>query len=92
MLVLTRKAGDRILIGDDIVITVLDSRGDGVRIGIAAPSGVPIHRAELKEAVEEANTDAAAAAAAVDTADAVRAIAARRASDTTNGSAASGDD
>ncbi|WP_343892603.1 carbon storage regulator CsrA, partial [Curtobacterium herbarum] len=63
MLVLTRKVGERILIGDDIVITVLDSRGDGVRIGIDAPRGVKIQREEVVRAVAEAN-DAAAAGAA----------------------------
>lgn len=61
MLVLTRKSGEQILIGDDIVITVLDSRGDGVRIGIDAPRGVKIQRNEVVRAVEEANLAAAAA-------------------------------
>lgn len=61
MLVLTRKVGERILVGDDIVITVLDSRGDGVRIGIDAPRGVKIQREEVVRAVAEANTEAAAA-------------------------------
>ncbi len=63
MLVLTRKVGERILIGDDVVITVLDSRGDGVRIGIDAPRGVKIQREEVVRAVIEANAEAAAAAA-----------------------------
>ena len=58
MLVLTRKVGERILIGDDIVITVLDSRGDGVRIGIDAPRGVKIQREEVVKAVAEANAEA----------------------------------
>jgi carbon storage regulator len=66
MLVLTRKPGDRILVGDDIIITVLDSRGDGVRIGIEAPAGVRIHREEVVRAVEAANAQAAAAAAGTD--------------------------
>ncbi|MFJ3382984.1 MULTISPECIES: carbon storage regulator CsrA [unclassified Curtobacterium] len=61
MLVLTRKVGERILIGDDIVITVLDSRGDGVRIGIDAPRGVKIQREEVVRAVAEANVEAAQA-------------------------------
>ncbi|MBF4614999.1 carbon storage regulator CsrA [Curtobacterium sp. VKM Ac-1376] len=61
MLVLTRKVGERILVGDDIVITVLDSRGDGVRIGIDAPRGVKIQREEVVRAVAEANAEAAAA-------------------------------
>lgn len=63
MLVLTRKSGEQILIGDDIVITVLDSRGDGVRIGIDAPRGVKIQRSEVLRAVEESNAAASAAPA-----------------------------
>jgi carbon storage regulator len=55
MLVLTRKPGEKILIGDDIVITVLDTRGDSVRIGIDAPRGVKIQRDEVLRAVTEAN-------------------------------------
>ena len=59
MLVLTRKKGERVLIGDDIVITLIDVRGDGVRIGFDAPRGVPIQRAEVLSAVTEANAEAA---------------------------------
>jgi carbon storage regulator len=55
MLVLTRKPGERILIGDDIVVTILDSRGDGVRIGIDAPRGIAIQREEVLRAVADAN-------------------------------------
>ncbi len=58
MLVLTRKAGERVLIGDDIVITILDTRGDGIRIGIDAPRGVNIQRDEIVRAVGEANVEA----------------------------------
>lgn len=58
MLVLTRKPGEKILIGDDIVITVLDARRDGVRIGIEAPKGVKIQRDEVVQAVTEANVAA----------------------------------
>lgn len=58
MLVLTRKPGERVLIGDDIVITILDSRGDGIRIGIDAPRGVTIQRDEIVRAVSEANVAA----------------------------------
>ncbi|WP_081743410.1 carbon storage regulator [Arthrobacter sp. H20] len=59
MLVLTRKIGEQILIGDDIVVTVLDSRGEGIRIGIDAPRGVKIQREEVLRAVIEANLAAA---------------------------------
>jgi len=64
VLVLTRKKGERILIGDDIVVTLIDIRGDGVRIGFDAPRGVPIQRAEVVTAVTDANTEAAATSAA----------------------------
>lgn len=58
MLVLKRKAGEKILIGDDIIITVLDNRGDGVRIGIEAPKDRRILRDEVLRAVEDANASA----------------------------------
>ena len=61
MLVLTRKPGEKILLGDDIVITVLDARGDSIRIGIDAPRGLKIQRDEVVRAVTEANIAAAAA-------------------------------
>ena len=62
MLVLTRKVGEKILIGGDIVVTVLDVRGEGIKIGIEAPRGVRIQRQEVLEAVSEANVQAAASA------------------------------
>src|SRR5690348_9598473 len=52
------------MIGDDIVVTLIDIRGDGVRIGFDAPRGVPIQRAEVVTAVTEANAEAAATSAA----------------------------
>lgn len=58
MLVLTRKPGEKILIGDDIVITVLDARGDSIRIGVDAPRGIKIQRSEVVQAVAEANAEA----------------------------------
>lgn len=63
MLVLTRKRGEQILIGDDIVITILDAKGDSIRVGIDAPRGVVIHRLEVMQAVTEANLEASRAAA-----------------------------
>lgn len=66
MLVLTRKKGERVFIGDDIVVTLIDVRGDGVRIGFDAPRGVSIQRAEVVSAVREANTEAAASPAATE--------------------------
>jgi len=66
MLVLTRKIGERVLIGDDIVVTILDVRGDGVRVGIDAPRGIRIQRDEVVQAVSEANQEAREHAAATD--------------------------
>lgn len=60
MLVLSRRVGERLMIGDDIVITVIDVRSDGVRIGIDAPRHVRVNRAEILEAVTKANQEAAA--------------------------------
>ena len=62
MLVLTRKVGEQVLIGEDIVVTVLDVRGDSIRIGFDAPRGIKIQRAEMIAEVTEANKEAAAAA------------------------------
>lgn len=65
MLVLTRKIGEKILIGDDIVLTILDGgRGEGIRIGIEAPRSVSIHRSELVEAVSASNKEASRAGTA----------------------------
>ena len=52
MLVLTRRANQSIMIGDDIVVTVLDVRGDQVRIGIKAPRSVGVHREEVFVALQ----------------------------------------
>ncbi|NMM32318.1 MAG: carbon storage regulator CsrA [Cellulomonas sp.] len=60
MLVLSRRVGERLMIGDDIVVTVIEVRGDGVRLGIDAPREVRVHRAEVLEAVRAANVAASA--------------------------------
>ncbi len=52
MLVLSRKRDEKIVIGNNIVITVVDVRGDKVRLGIEAPTEVPVHRQEVLEAVK----------------------------------------
>ena len=52
MLVLTRKEGERIQIGDNICVTVVRIVGGGVRLGVEAPPEVPVVRAELKEAID----------------------------------------
>lgn len=51
MLVLTRKEGETIHIGDDIIIEVSAIRGDKVKIGITAPASVPVHRSEVYLAI-----------------------------------------
>lgn len=51
MLVLSRKKGEKIVIGDNIVITIVDIRGDKVRLGIEAPREVDVHRREVYEAI-----------------------------------------
>lgn len=59
MLVLTRRPGESIMIGDDIVITVLDVRGEVVRVGIKAPRTVQVHREEVYLELQKANQEAA---------------------------------
>jgi carbon storage regulator len=59
MLVLTRKTGEAIQIGDDIEITVISIAGDKVKIGISAPKNVDIHRKEIYLSIQEENNKAA---------------------------------
>jgi carbon storage regulator len=63
MLILTRRPGERVVIGDDILVTVMGVSGHTVRLGIAAPGGVPIYREEIWLAVREENRAAAEAQA-----------------------------
>lgn len=58
MLVLSRHRDESIIIGDDIVITVVDIRGDKVRLGIAAPIEISVHRQEVYEAIQRENKQA----------------------------------
>ncbi|WP_019529679.1 carbon storage regulator CsrA [Dasania marina] len=51
MLVLTRRVGETLIIGDDVKITVLASKGNQVRIGITAPKDVEVHREEIYERI-----------------------------------------
>ena len=56
MLVLSRQRDESIMIGDNIVVTIVDIRGDKVRLGINAPSEIPVHRQEVYDAIKrEAN-------------------------------------
>lgn len=59
MLVLSRRVGESIVIGDDVTVTVLEVRGDVVRLGIKAPRSVSVHREELLRELEETNREAA---------------------------------
>ncbi|MEZ6190157.1 MAG: carbon storage regulator CsrA [Phycisphaerales bacterium] len=58
MLVLSRQRDETIMIGDEIEITVVDIRGDKVRLGISAPRQVQVHRKEVYEAIQRENTSA----------------------------------
>ncbi len=59
MLVLSRQKDQTIMIGDESEITVVDIRGDKVRIGITAPTKIPVHRKEVYEAIKRENQEAA---------------------------------
>jgi len=61
MLVLTRRIGERLRIGPDIELVVLDVRGRDVRLGVTAPAAVPIHREEIYLKIQDANRAAALA-------------------------------
>ncbi len=52
MLVLSRQRDESIMIGDKVVITIVDIRGDKVRLGIQAPEEIPVHRQEIYEAIK----------------------------------------
>ena len=58
MLVLSRKRDEKIIIGENIVVTVVEIRGDKVRLGIEAPSEVPVHRHEVWEAIQRTSQKA----------------------------------
>lgn len=58
MLVLSRHRDESIMIGDDIVLTIVDIRGDKVRLGIEAPQDIPVHRQEVYEAIQRENRKA----------------------------------
>ncbi|AAU36954.1 MULTISPECIES: carbon storage regulator CsrA [Basfia] len=54
MLILTRKVGESLLIGDDISITILNVRGNQVKIGVNAPKDVSVHREEIYQRIKQA--------------------------------------
>ncbi len=59
MLVLSRQRDETIMIGDDVEITVVDIRGDKVRLGITAPRSIQVHRKEVYDAIKRENEQAA---------------------------------
>ena len=61
MLIITRRPGERIMLGDDTTVHVMEIVGNSVRIGVDAPKSVPVYREEIWAAVKEENKAAAAA-------------------------------
>ncbi len=61
MLIITRRAGERIMVGDDIVIEIMEIVGNSVRVGVEAPRSVPVYREEIWTAIKDENEAAAAA-------------------------------
>jgi carbon storage regulator len=58
VLIITRRPGERIMLGDDVVVEVIEVRGGSVRVGIAAPRSLPVYREEIWQALkEEASPD-----------------------------------
>lgn len=55
MLVLSRQRDESIIIGDNVVVTIVDIRGDKVRLGIEAPTEIPVHRQEVYDAIQREN-------------------------------------
>ena len=56
MLILTRRVGESVMIGDEITVTVVDVKGNQIRLGIHAPKEIPVHREEVYVRVHEENT------------------------------------
>jgi len=57
MLVLSRQKDESIVIGDDVEITIVDIRGNKVRLGITAPKDIPVHRREVYEAIQREKSE-----------------------------------
>ena len=56
MLILTRRVGETLVIGDDVTITVLGVRGNQVRVGVNAPKDVAVHREEIYQRIQDENS------------------------------------
>lgn len=61
MLILTRRVGETLVIGDDVTVSVLGVKGNQVRIGVKAPDDVPVHREEIYERIQEENAQPSSA-------------------------------
>jgi carbon storage regulator len=57
MLILTRRVGETLMIGDEVTVTVLGVKGNQVRIGVNAPRDVPVHREEIYERIKREQAD-----------------------------------
>lgn len=66
MLALSRKQGESIIVGDDIEITILEVKGEQVKVGISAPKSVPIYRKEIYISIQESNKEAADSTGSLD--------------------------
>ncbi|MEL6301197.1 MAG: carbon storage regulator CsrA [Pseudomonadota bacterium] len=64
MLILTRRVGETVVIGEDVSVTVLGVKGNQIRLGINAPKDVSVHRQEIFERIQNESTDDGPAAAA----------------------------
>lgn len=66
MLALSRKQGESIIVGNDIEITILEVKGEQVKIGISAPKSVPIYRKEIYISIQESNKEAVESTGSLD--------------------------
>ncbi len=64
MLIITRRPGQRIMLGDDVTLHVMEINGNNVRLGVEAPKSLPVYREEIWASVKQENKEAAAAASA----------------------------